>query len=131
LIIQLDAISGRPMVPSSMIFLADGVAFGRRSRHRLFEQNVLAGLGSADRHSGMQRVRRRDDDGIDLVVGQELAPFGVALAAKFSDESGEGGGVFAAGGDEANAIDLLDRARMRRAEIACADDAYSNHLAAF
>ena len=92
---------------------------------------MLAGLGRADRHFGMQCVRGRDDDGIDVAVFEKLAPVGVALAAILGREGGQRRRVFAAGRDEAYAIDLPDRARMRRTEIARTDNAYSNHRPAF
>ena len=46
---------------------------------------MLARLGRGDRLFGVQAKRRRDIDGVNLRVGQQLAPVGIVLAcAEFS-----------------------------------------------
>ena len=51
-----------------------GVGLGDRARDRLFDENVLAGLGRGDRHLGVERVRRADRDRVDVVVIEHRAP---------------------------------------------------------
>ena len=44
------------------------VGLGGRARHRLVDEHVLAGVGGGDRDIVVQRVRCRDDDGVDVVA---------------------------------------------------------------
>lgn len=45
---------------------------GFRQREWFFRQHVLAGLSRHDDLCGMQRVRRREGDGIDLRIGKNV-----------------------------------------------------------
>ena len=54
--------------------LDDAPAVRGRGRHRLLEQDVLAGLERGDRHLGVQVVGRHDVDHVERRVGDELPP---------------------------------------------------------
>ena len=45
--------------------------------HRLFQQDMLAGLEGLERHRRVQMRRQRDDDGIDVGLFEQLAKVGV------------------------------------------------------
>lgn len=120
---QLDATGGHSSI--------DRIAGRRRRRHRLFQHDVLAGLCCADGHFGMKMVRAGDEDSVDILVVQQLAPVGIAAATVFSGEAGQGIVIPAARCDEMQAVHFLDCPCMGRAEIASPDNAYSNHRLAF
>ena len=120
---QLDASGGHGGV--------DRIAGRRRRRHRLFQHDVLAGVRRADRHFGMEMVRTGDEDSVDILVVEQLAPVGVAATTMFAGEGGQGIVVPAARCDEMQALQLLDCPCMGGAEIARSDNAYSNHRPAF
>ncbi|MER9015107.1 hypothetical protein [Mesorhizobium sp. M0898] len=92
---------------------------------------MLAGLCRADGHFGMEMVRAGNEDRIDLLVVQQPSLVRVAAAAMFSGELLQCVGISSRGGDEANAASLRDCPRMGCAEIAGADNSYSNHGPAF
>ncbi len=50
----------------------DGVAIGERQRHRLFQDDVLAVLGSKDRVRRVELVRRGDVDHLDRRIGTSI-----------------------------------------------------------
>ena len=50
----------------------DGVAIGKRQRHRLFENNVFAGAGSERGMGSVELMRRRDVDDVDGRVRGKL-----------------------------------------------------------
>ena len=43
-------------------------------RHHLLDEDVLARLQAPDGHFGVVPQRRRDDDGLDVLLGQHVAP---------------------------------------------------------
>ena len=53
------------------------VGFGRGQGHRLLAQHVLAGPGGRDGPLGVQVVRQRDVDGVDVGIGEQRLVGGV------------------------------------------------------
>src|SRR5581483_3092913 len=49
-----------------------GLGVGARERERLLAEDVLAGVRGGDHLRRVLRVRRREDDGVDLRVGEQL-----------------------------------------------------------
>jgi hypothetical protein len=52
-------------------------ALGQAEADRLLQVDVLAGPGRRQRHQHVPVIRRGDEDGVDVVAGNEVAPIGV------------------------------------------------------
>ena len=48
--------------------------------HRLFADDMLAGIGGSDSHGRVQPVGRADADDLEALIGQQVAPVGVVIA---------------------------------------------------
>ena len=70
--------------PVLLLRLPGDAAFGDVVAHRLFDVDMLAGLGGPDRHQRMPVVRGGDRDGVERLVFQRLADIGHALAGEFA-----------------------------------------------
>ena len=64
----------------------DGIAVGKRQRHRLFQDDVLAVLGRQDRVSGVELVRRRDIDHVDRGIGDQRGDVGITARVVVAGE---------------------------------------------
>ena len=60
--------------------------FGHIVAHRFFDIDVLAGLSGPDRHQRMPVVRRRDGDGVEVLVFQRFAHVGDSFRLKVFPE---------------------------------------------
>ena len=64
----------------------DRVAIGKRQRHRLFENNVLAGAGSERGVGRVELMRRRDVDDVDGGIRAKLGYVRVGARIEVSRE---------------------------------------------
>ena len=87
--------------PCSTRGLDDRLGLREVHRERLLAQHVLAGLGGRDRPARVQRVRRRDVDGVDLVVREQSL---VAAVRADVPEPGDARAVAAGDGDQPSAL---------------------------
>ena len=60
----------------------DLVALGSRQTHRLFDEDVLAGLQRGDRRLGVQIRRQADIDQVDRLVGEQVLKIGIFRDAR-------------------------------------------------
>ena len=66
------------MLPGPVDGVAHGAPLGDGQRRRLLQVDVLAVLHRGDRDQRVPVIRRADDDGVDVLVGEQLAVVGVA-----------------------------------------------------
>ena len=86
--------------PARLDGLDDAVGLGDGHRHRLAEDEVLAGARRGDGDLGDLRNRRRDVDDVHVLAREHLAIVGVSGHAEGRGEGGELGGVFSGDGGQ-------------------------------
>ena len=91
----------------------DRIAVGKRRRHRLFEQHMLAGVERGDGDGRVQVIGCGDGNGFDLGIAEDVLPFAIDDGA-WMVGLGSGGAVLAVGCDrrEPGASAAGNRARM-------------------
>ena len=78
-------------------------------RHRLLDEDVLARLERRDRLLGMQRVRRREVDGVDRGVGEHIRELRVGHDAAVASRERAGlAEIAAADRDDARALGCFE-----------------------
>ncbi len=107
----------------------DRKAFGEVHRQRLFAEHVLAGLQSGDHLLRVQRVRRHQEDRVDVAIGEQR---GVVVVQRLDPQRRGGPGALlgrrAAGGHELRAGHAQRQVLgMALAQPAEADDADTDH----
>ena len=64
--------------------LENPVSIGETGRHRLFGENVFAGIERPDRQFGMARMGRSDNDGVNRRVGKQRFQIVIRLATELA-----------------------------------------------
>jgi hypothetical protein len=105
----------------------DALALGHRHRHRLLQQDRLAGLGRRKRYLLMGRIRGRDHHGVDVGTIQHRPPVGRDLG----DAVAPGKRVCARGGARGDHAHIRATRRRQAVQVIGADQAGADHPDAY
>ena len=104
--------------------VGDRLGLDQRRRQRLLAHDVLAGRDRRHDDVAMREIGRRDGDGLDVRIGDQVAIIGIdALGAELPPHLFGAGRVEVADGVELGALDRVQRLAVERAPETGADDA--------